>query len=211
MKTIPFSEALGRTSEIVEVLAAGNLACIPIRGAYRIIADARSEAAINRLAQSKRRAHNRPALILVSSLANAADVVEGTTWPITKRLTKALWPGSLTLLLPGSERLPVKIKKMLTRSTGRIGIRVPDDPLTSAIIREFAAPIVVSSANLESKPGSRSAATVRTRFARTVDVWVDANDVSPEAPSTLVDLSEDVWKIVREGAVTHDAIVRALQ
>jgi L-threonylcarbamoyladenylate synthase len=210
VKTIPFSEALGRTSEVVEVLAAGNLACIPIRGAYRIIADARSEAAINRLAQSKRRAHNRPALILVPSLAAASDIVDGTTWSITKRLTKSLWPGSLTLLLPGSDRLPAKVKKVLTRSTGRIGIRIPDDPLATAIVRDFNAPIVVSSANLESKPGSGSAATVRARFARTVEVWIDASDVSPESPSTLVDLSETEWKIVREGAVSRDAIVRAL-
>jgi L-threonylcarbamoyladenylate synthase len=211
LKTIPLTDALGRTAEIVEVLAAGNLACIPIRGAYRIIADARSDAALNRLAQSKRRAHNRPALILVSDLASACDIVDGTTWPLAKRITKSLWPGPLTLVLPGSERLPAKIKKVLTRSTGRIGIRVPDDALTKAIVREFKAPIVVSSANLENKPGSGSAATVRARFARAVDVWVDGGDMPAEPASTLVELTETEWNVTRPGAVSHDEILRALQ
>jgi L-threonylcarbamoyladenylate synthase len=210
MKRIPFADALARTSEIVDVLGAGNLACIPVRGAYRIIADARSEAALTRLAQSKRRAHSRPALILVADLKAAHDIVDGTAWQTTKRLTKAFWPGPLTLLLPPSARLPARIKKVLTRSVGTIGIRVPDDPLTTLIVRQFGAPLVVSSANLENKPGSGSAATVQTRFQRTVDVWVDAQDIPPELPSTLVELTEQGWKIIRDGVVTHDAITRAL-
>jgi L-threonylcarbamoyladenylate synthase len=211
VKTIPLTEAPSRAAEIVEILTEGKLACIPIRGAYRIIADARSEAALTRLAQSKRRAHNRPALILVSDLASASDIVDGTAWPTTKRLTKSLWPGPLTLVLPGSERLPAKIKKVLTRSTGRIGIRVPEDALTKAIVREFNAPIVVSSANLENKPGSGSAATGRARFARAVDVWVDGGDMPAEPPSTLVELTETAWNITRAGAVSQDDIARALQ
>lgn len=210
MKRILFADALSHTDEIVAALAGGNLACLPIRGAYRIVANARSEATLHRLAQSKRRAHNRPALIMVSRLDDAHDIVDGGSWQTTKRLTKALWPGPLTVLLPPSDKLALPIKKLLTRSTGRIGIRTPDDPLMIAVLREFGGALVVSSANLENKPGARSAATVQTRFQRTVDVWVDAKDIAPELPSTLVDLSEDSWKIVRDGAVSHDAIARAL-
>ncbi|MBL0219885.1 MAG: threonylcarbamoyl-AMP synthase [Myxococcales bacterium] len=210
MKSIRIADVSTRVSEIVDVIAAGDLACIPVRGAYRIIADARSEAAITRLAQSKQRAHNRPALILVGDLKAAHDIVDGTTWSTTKRLSKSLWPGPLTLLLPPSDRLPIKINRMLTRSTGSIGIRVPEDPLTTAIVGQLGGPLVVSSANLENKPGSSSAATVRARFARTVAIWVDAMDIPPEPPSTLVEVTERGFKIIREGAVSHDAIERAL-
>lgn len=211
MKLIPVADALDRAGEIVEAITAGGLACVPVRGAYRILADARSEAAIVRLAQSKRRAHNRPALILVPDLGPAGDIVAGTTWSTTKRLTKALWPGPLTLVLPPSERLPKKVKQLLTRSTGTIGIRVADDPLTTKIVRLCNGPILVSSANLEKKPGASSASTVRQRFERTVDVWVDAGDIAPQAPSTLVALTEADYKIIRDGAVTRDAIERALR
>jgi L-threonylcarbamoyladenylate synthase len=210
MKIIPGADAAARASELVEPLAAGGLVCIPVRGAYRILADARSEAAITRLAQSKRRAHNRPALIIVANLEAAKDVVDGTQWKTTQKLAKKFWPGPLTLVLPPSKVLPNKIKKVLTRSTGSLGVRVPEDPVTIAILAQLGAPLLVSSANLEQKPGASSASTVRMRFERTVDVWCDAGDLAPAPPSTLVEVTETAWKLVREGAVAKDAIERVL-
>jgi tRNA threonylcarbamoyl adenosine modification protein (Sua5/YciO/YrdC/YwlC family) len=210
MKVIPVAKVEAHVAEIAAVVAGGGLACIPLRGAYRIIADARSESAITRLAQSKRRAHNRPALILVADLAAAREMVDGTAWPLTLRATKKLWPGPLTLVLPPSKLLPAKINKLLSRSTGRLGIRVPDDAVTASILEKCGGPLLVSSANIENKPGSTSAAAVRQRFARTVDIWVDAGDIRPEPPSTLVDITETGWELVREGAITRAAIERAL-
>ncbi len=210
MKVVPVAEAQARVEEIAAVVTAGGLACIPLRGAYRIIADARSEAAIVRLAQSKRRAHNRPALILVADLAAAKDLVDGTTWPLVTKLTRKWWPGPLTLVLPPSKHLAPKIAKLLTRSTGSLGIRVPDDKLSTSLMEACGFPLLVSSANIENKPGSTSASAVKQRFERTVDLWVDAGDVRPEPPSTLVELTETAWKLVREGTITRAAIERAL-
>jgi len=209
MKVIPVPDATKHVAEIATLVAGGGLACIPLRGAYRIIADARSESAITRLAQSKRRAHNRPALILVSDLAAAKEIVDGTAWPLTLRATKKLWPGPLTLVLPPSKKLPSKITKLLTKKTGRLGIRVPDDELSAEILAKVG-PLLVSSANIENKPGATSAASVRQRFDRTVDVWIDAGDIRPEPPSTLVDISETGWELIREGAIARAVIERAL-
>jgi L-threonylcarbamoyladenylate synthase len=209
MKVIPHSEAEARATEIAASITAGGLACIPLRGAYRVLADARSEAAITKLSQSKRRAHNRPALIVVGDLASARDIVDGTTWPLTQKLTSALWPGPVTLVLPPSKRLAPRIAKLLSRSTGMIGVRVPDDPLAERVVAAFGGPLLVSSANIESKPGASSAVAVRQRFDRALDIWVDAGDVKPMPPSTLVAIDETSWKIVREGAVSREAIEKA--
>lgn len=211
MRTIAHADAVTRATDIAEVISAGGLACIPIRGAYRMLADARSHAAITRLAQSKRRAHNRPALVIVPDLATARDIVDGTEWPLTRKLTQALWPGPLTLVLPPSSQLPAKVAKLLTRSTGKLGVRLPDDPLSAAVVKAVGGPVLVSSANIENKPGASSADVVRKRFERVLDVWVDAGDVQPEPPSTLVEVDENTWKIVREGAVSRAAIEDALR
>lgn len=211
MKLIPRADAEARAAEIAACITAGGLACIPLRGAYRMLADARSEDAIKRLSQSKRRAHNRPALIVVANLAAAKELVDGTQWPTTQKLTKALWPGPVTLVLPPSKRLAPGIAKLLTRSTGKIGVRVSDDPLMSAVVAAFGGPLLVSSANIESKPGASSAAAVRQRFDRALDIWVDAGDVKPEPASTLVALSETGFDIIREGAIKRAAIEKALQ
>ncbi len=201
MKLIPIAEASARVDEIVAAIADGGLACFPVRGAYRIAADARSEDAILRLMQSKRRAKHHPTLILVGDLAAARTIVDGTAWTTTRRLADRLWPGPLTLVLPPSDELAPKIKKLLTRATGKLGVRMSDDPLASAVVRRFGGPLLLSSANLEQKPGSTSAAAVRLRFVNTVDVWVDAGDIKPTPPSTVVEVTETTWKILREGAV----------
>jgi len=210
MKVFSAAEAVDHVADLVEAIAGGGLICIPVRGAYRIVADAHSQDAITRLDQSKRRAHNRPALVLVSDLKAAKELVDGTQWSITQKLAKKFWPGHLTLCLPPSDKLAPKIKKLLTRTTGTIAVRVSADPLASAVVKKFAQPVLVSSANLEKKPGASSAAAVRQRFSRTLEVWVDAGDLGKEPPSTLVEVTETGWKIVREGAVTQAAIETAL-
>lgn len=209
MKGIPISEASERAAEIAQVIVGGGLACFPVRGTYRIAADARLEEPITRLMQSKRRARNHPTLILVGDLPSARGIVEGTAWKTTRRLAEHLWPGPLTLVLPPSHELPSKIKKLLSRASGKLGIRVPEEPLAAAILRHFGGPLLLSSANIEHKPGASSAATVRQRFLHAVDVWVDAGDVTPSPPSTVVEVTESSWKVLREGAIPLAELERA--
>ncbi|MEZ4402378.1 MAG: L-threonylcarbamoyladenylate synthase [Kofleriaceae bacterium] len=209
MNVIPQVEASARVGEIAKVIADGGLVCFPVRGAYRVAVDLHSDAAVARLMQSKRRARNHPTLILVGSLAGAKAVVDGTTWATTKRLAERLWPGPLTLVLPPSDKLPSKVRKVLTRATGTLGIRVPDDPLAASVVAAFGGPLLVSSANLERKPGASSAAVVRQRFVNTVDLWVDAGDIPAAEPSTIVAVTETAWSLVRDGAVSRATIERA--
>ena len=75
-----------------------------------------------------------------------------------RRLADKLWPGPLTMVLPPSDELPSKVRKVLTRATGRLGVQVPADPLASALMRQFGGPLLLASANLEQKPGANSAA-----------------------------------------------------
>jgi L-threonylcarbamoyladenylate synthase len=209
MKIIPVADAPGRVAELGSVLAQGGMVCFPMRGAYRLAVDARSPEAVTRLMQSKRRARNHPALILVADLAAARGIVDGTSWRFTRKLAERLWPGPLTLVLPPSDGLPAPVRRVLAKATGKLGIRAPADPLAAALVQAAGGPVLLSSANLEHKPGAASAAAVRQRFVRTVDVWVEAGDVPPAPPSTIVEPSETGWTLVREGAVTVAELERA--
>ena len=209
MKIVPAADAVGRATEIAKVLAGGGLACFPMRGSYRLAADARSEAAVQRLVQSKRRAKNHPSLILVASLAVAGTVVSGTAWRHTRRFAERLWPGPLTMVLPPSDELPARVKKTLARATGSVGVQVPSDPLAVAVARAFGGPILLSSANLEEKPGASSAAAVQQRLGRNLDIWVDAGDMAAGPPSTIVEVTESSWKVIRDGAVPLADLERA--
>lgn len=209
MKVVPLAEASASAVQIAKVLADGGLVCFPMRGVYRIAADVRSADAVTRLMHSKRRARNHPALVLVASLATAHDVVAGTAWPIARRLAERLWPGPLTLVLPPSDELPTPVRKLLTRATGKLGVQVPADPIAAAIMSRFGGPLLLSSANLEQKPGSSSAAAVQQRFGRAVEIWIDAGDIKPAPPSTIIEVTETAWNLIRDGAVPQSDIERA--
>jgi L-threonylcarbamoyladenylate synthase len=209
MKIVPVAEATGRADEVAKVLAEGGLACFPMRGSYRLAADARSEQAVNKLIQSKRRARNHPSLVLIASFALAGSVVAGTAWRNTRRLADRLWPGPLTMVLPASDSLPVRVRKVLTKATGLVGVQVPDDPLARAIVSRFGGPVLLSSANLEQKPGASSAAAVQQRLGRAIDIWIDAGDIQPGPPSTIVEVTDTSWTVIREGAVPRADIERA--
>ena len=209
MKIVPVADAAEHAAQCAKVLAEGGLVCFPVRGVYRLAADARSEAAVNRLMQSKRRAHNHPSLILIASLAVASGVVAGTTWKNTRRLADKLWPGPLTMVLPPSDDLPAKVRKILARATGRLGVQVPADPLATAIMSHFGGPLLLSSANLEKKPGASSASAVQQRLGSAIDLWIDAGDIKPGLPSTVIEVTETSWTLIRDGAVPLADIERA--
>jgi L-threonylcarbamoyladenylate synthase len=210
VKIVPMAEALARVADLTKALRDGALVCIPIGGTYRLVADLRSDAAVTRLMQSKRRAKSHPALVLVPSLTAAKGVVDGTGWTVTRRLAERVWPRPLTLLLPPSDELTNGTRRMLTRATGTVGVRMTDEPLAAAVVKTFGAPLLVSSANLEHKPGAASAAAVRQRFSTTVELWIDAGDVAATPPSTLVEVTADAWKLVRAGAVSVTDVERAV-
>lgn len=195
-------------ADLVTTLRAGGLVCVPVRGAYRLVVDALAEPAVNRLMQLKRRTSNRPALVLVPDLASAAAVVDGTRWPITQKLARAFWPGSLTLVLPPSDALPPKVRKVLTRATGKLGVRASSDPIAAALVRAFGGPLLASSANLERKTGAGSAAAIRSRFGSQIDVWVDGGDPAAEPASTLIEVDAGGWTMLREGAIDRAALER---
>lgn len=87
---------------------------------------------------------------------------------------------------------------------------MPEDAMSQRLVAAFGAPLLLSSANLENKTGSTSAMAVRKRFEGKVDIWIDGGDVKPSAPSTIVSLTKDLWKLVREGEITRLEIEAAL-
>jgi L-threonylcarbamoyladenylate synthase len=195
--------------DIVSTIKQDGLACFPVGAAYRVAANVFSAEAVTRLMQSKRRAAHHPALIFVAG-AEMLGPICGQLSPTALRLAHAFWPGLLTLLLEPGADLPPKVVKILTRATGKIGVRCPADKIAAQVVRELDGPMLVSSANLERKMGAGSLAQVRKNFQQRIDLLVDAGDLQPSTPSTLVDVEGDGWRVTRVGAVAEEAIAAAI-
>ncbi len=207
----PLDQASAAVQDVVDVLREDGLACFPGHRQYVIAASLFSEAAVIRLVQSKRRSGKAPSLVLIpdaSTLAQLTDELPAAS----AALTAAFWPGPLTLLVvPGGE-IPSKVlKAMALKKSALLGVRVPAPGFSWEVVRGFAGPLLVSSANLSNKVGSGSASHIRKDFHHTVDVMVDAGDLPAGTPSTIVDPSTEPVTIKREGRIPPDKIFEVLR
>ena len=208
MKTIALTEFRadpGRYAEAARILEKGGLVCYPAPSGYKLVADLSSPAAITAMLQAKRRVKNAPALVFVPDASWVAEVADAVSAD-ARRLMSELWPGPVTLLFAANEELHPKVRKPLTKAKGWLGVRVPDDEVSRAVVAAFGRPLLVSSANLARKRGAQSVAQVKKNFGRTVDLLIDDGDIEPRPNSTLIDVTGSAASVVRAGAVAEDRI-----
>lgn len=196
--------------EVVDVLREDGLVCFPGHRQYSIAASLMSPDAVIALVQSKRRSGKAPSLVLIPDESFLTQVVEEIP-EVAWELTRAFWPGPLTLVLAPSSELPGKVRKTLgVKKPARIGVRVPGPGHQQELVRRFGGPLLISSANLSQKVGSSSASNVRKNFNHTVDVMIDAGDVPEKLPSTIVDLTTDPLQVTREGQIAASSVAEIL-
>ena len=122
-----------------------------------------------------------------------------------KRIIDAFLPGPLTLLLKAKENVPTWV----THNTSIIGVRVPNYPLVNELINKVNKPLLVPSANPSNRPPALTVNQVSIYFNDTLDYIID-NDSIGETPSTIVDLTKNEIKILREGKINKETILKVL-
>ena len=119
-------------------------------------------------------------------------------------LTEAFWPGSLTLVLPASSRVPREV----TGGRGTVAVRVPNHPIAQGLALELGGPITGTSANVSGGADPVTAQDVRRMLDDRVDYILDGGPAPVGCPSTVVDLTGPRPRIVRTGALSREAIER---
>ena len=120
----------------------GGVVAFPTETFYGLGADALNPQAIKRIYQIKGRDQTKPILILVESSGRIEALVK--PFPsMVERLMETFWPGPLTIVFQADGRLPIE----LTAGTGKIGIRVPSDPVVQALLSAVRVPLTGTSAN----------------------------------------------------------------
>ncbi len=194
-----------RYSEVADVLADDGIVIFPGESNYRLGVNVLSPKAVSKLQQGKRRVQNKPALVLIHDKKRLEGLV-GEVPEVALQLMATFWPGPLTIRFEPGKSLPGKVRKALTKATGSIGVRVPLAHVCAEVVRSFGAPMLVSSANRSKKSGAQSLAQVRKNFGNVADLLIDAGDLPQGNTSTVVDVSSDGWKMIREGALTASEI-----
>jgi len=168
----------------------GEIVGVPTDTVYGVAVDPTNAVALERLAALKGRADGHPFPVLVTSLHQAADIVEFSA--AATRLATDHWPGPLTLVLPARGALPVA-------SGGTIGVRVPDHPAALWLL-EVAGPLAVTSANRSGEPAALDDQEAKAIFGDDVAVYLGGRSLGG-IPSTVVDCTTDSPVLLRAGPI----------
>ncbi len=179
----------------VAALRRGELAVLPTDTVYGIAADAFSPPAVNRLLEAKGRGRNMPVPVLVGAWRTIDGLAEVVT-PVTRQLVEAFWPGPLTLVVRAAPSLAWD----LGETRGTVAVRMPLHPVALAVL-EQTGPLAVSSANRTGLPPATDAAEAARQLGTAVQVYLDGGVSGAPVPSTILDLTGDVPRVLRSGAL----------
>jgi L-threonylcarbamoyladenylate synthase len=124
-------------------------------------------------------------------------------WPeLAGKLSKAYWPGPLTLVLPRAEKIP----DIVTAGGATVGVRWPSHPFIQAVIRECDFPLAAPSANLSSRVSPTNAEHVRQQLGGKISLIVDGGQSQVGIESTVLDLTVSPPKILRPGMIHAESL-----
>lgn len=187
---------LGVMRQAAQILRAGGLVAFPTETFYGLGAAGLDAAAVRRVFEAKGRPASMPLLLLVDSRAMAASVAAEIP-PRASELMERHWPGALTLVLRATPRIPAEI----TAGTGTVGVRVPAHAVARALVRALGEPVTAPSANPTGAPPPVTADEVLGHFGGAIDLILDAGATPGGAPSTVLDVTVDPPRVIRQGAV----------
>jgi L-threonylcarbamoyladenylate synthase len=187
-------------SAAVTTIRAGGLVVLPTDTVYGLGADAFSPEGVQGLLAAKGRGRNMPPPVLVGSVRAASALAE-SLGAYGQDLIDEFWPGPLTLIFRASSTL----KWDLGDTNGTVAVRMPLHPVALELLRRTG-PLAVSSANKTGAPSATTAADAEEQLGEDVEVYLDGGPCADSVPSTIVDLTGSVPRVLRAGAVTIDQL-----
>lgn len=187
------------------LITRGKVVGVPTDTFYGLAADPLNLAAVEQIYRAKGRPELKPLPILVNSIEQALGLARDLPAEFL-RLAKRFWPGALTLVVDASYKIPLKV----TGNTGRVALRWANSAVACAVIEAAGIPVTGTSANLSGFAPCSSAEQLVKQMSDRLPLILDAGETGATLASTIVDLSGDQWRILREGTVKEDDIREAL-
>lgn len=197
----PQPEAIERAAAAIRN---GGVVAIPSDALYTLIADPLNLRAVGRVFEAKGREIHRALPLLISGNFMAEELAK----ELSARyflLARHFWPGPLTIIVPASAKVPLKV----TGNTGRLALRQSRSRIAHALLDWLDQPLISTSANISGQPTSRSGIEVFGTMDGRVDLVLDGGVCSGPG-ATTVDITEPYWKVIKEGAIAEKEIAECL-
>jgi len=183
----------------------------PTETVWGLGADATSDEAVESLRRFKGRGDDAPISILVEG-AQALTSLDFDLGPCAERFAERFWPGPVTLVM----RCGSRFAHGIARADGAVGVRCSAHPLAAELARrlrvEGIGPVTATSLNESGAPEARTRAEALRICGDSVSlVEVAGAEASGEAPSTVIDLTGDLPRVLRWGAVPDTELMPFLE
>lgn len=190
--------------QAVAIIKNSSAVVYPTDTVYGLGVNALDVFAIEQVFEIKKRPKTKPLPIIVSSIEMAKRVMYIDSK--VERILREIWPGPVTVVLHKKNIL----SNILTAGKNTIGVRIPNNRIALALVREFGSPITGTSANIFKSNECRNAQEVLKQFKDQFskpDLILDAGQIEKGTrPSTIVDLTTSKLKILRVGPVTREQL-----
>jgi len=197
----PRQEVLERAAALIR---RGRVVALPSDALYTLVADPFSLRAVSLVFKAKGRELHRSLPLLVRDSLMAEEFA-GELNDRFFILTRRFWPGPLTIIVPASATLPLKV----TGNTGRLAMRQSRSEVANRLIAMLNQPLISTSANMSGNPTCRSGIEVFGTMDGRVDLVLDGGVCTGQG-STTVDITEPIWKVIRAGAIEEKEIAECL-
>jgi L-threonylcarbamoyladenylate synthase len=198
----PSTEALDRAEAAIRL---GQVVAIPTDALYALVADPFDLRAVRQVYQAKGRENHRPLPLFVRDALMVEELVREPSQRF-QILARRFWPGPLTIIMPASPTVPLRA----TGNTGRLAVRHAKSRLVDELLTRLNQPLIATSANISGLPTCTSGIEVFGVMDGRVDLVLDGGP-SLGAGATTIDITEQHWQIIREGAISAQDVTECLE
>lgn len=178
---------------VVESLKQGGVIAYPTDTTYGIGCDIFNKKGVKRIYQIKQRDPRKPFSFICADLSDVANYAQVSNFAF--KTMKRNLPGPYTFVLEATRVVP----DLLTTRQKTVGIRIPQNAIALAIVRELGHPLVTTSANLSGEETFDDPSLIEDSMGRMLDLVVDGG-ILPGDPSTVISLIDDKAEVLRHGS-----------
>ena len=193
-----------RLEEAAKLIREGGLVAVPTETVYGLAGSGLSESAVKEIYRVKGRPEIKPLSLMVPG-QEAMDRYCLDVSRAARRLAEHFWPGPLTVVLKARPDVP----EIVRAGGATVGLRCPDHPLTLELLKLAELPLAAPSANPSGAPSPKTAQAVLSYFDGEIDAVIDGGECGIGLESTIIDMSQKPYRILRRGAL-DDASISAV-
>lgn len=186
--------------EASQILLDGEVLAFPTETVFGLGVVYDNERAFHKLVEAKKRPADKPFTLMCSNVKQIEDVA--IIDERARKIINKFMPGEITLLLKPKEG----IQKWVNLGTSKIGVRIPDHELALKLIETVGKPLLVPSANPSSEKPALNYKEALDYFDGVIAGVIKAES-KHHLPSTIVDLTEEKVKLIREGDISLEEIL----